>query len=107
MKQLSNWPAPRPDRHATALLQDLPGCRLVAFTLAPGQVVPVHTSESSVIVTVVDGHGSFSGGEGATELRAGQSAAYQQNEPHGMTAGADGLRFLAVITPSPSHVGRV
>lgn len=87
------------------MLQDVPGCRLVAFTLAAGQVVPVHTSASSVIVTVVEGHGAFSGAHGQVDLRAGESAAYEPNEPHGMTAGDAGLRFLAVITPSPSSAG--
>jgi quercetin dioxygenase-like cupin family protein len=103
MKQLSGFPDVRTDRHATALLQDVPGCRLVAFTLAPGQAVPVHTSGSSVIVTVVEGSGSFSGRDGELDLEVGGSAVYAPNEPHGMKAGAAGLRFLAVITPSPSN----
>ncbi|HEY0672951.1 MAG TPA: cupin domain-containing protein [Longimicrobiales bacterium] len=105
MKQLSSWPAPRADRHATAMLQDVPGCRLVAFTLAAGQIVPVHTSGSTVIVTVVEGNGVFSGANGEISLRVGESAGYEPNEPHGMTAGDAGLRFLAVITPSPSSAG--
>lgn len=104
MKQLSEWPAPRTDRHATAMLRDEPGCRLVAFTLGAGQTVRVHTSGSSVIVTVVEGNGAFSGADGQVDLRVGESAAYSPNEPHGMTAGDAGLRFLAVITPSPGHI---
>lgn len=106
MKRLSGWPTARSDKYATALLHDLPGCRLVAFTLAAGQAVPVHISASSVIVTVVDGAGSFTGAEGEIDLGVGESAAYAPNEPHGMTASDGGLRFLAVITPSPSSAGQ-
>lgn len=102
MKQLEQWPAPRAEKHATALLHDAPDCRIVAFTLAPNQEVAVHSSASSVIVHVVAGSGTFQGGSETLELHVGESAAYVPNEPHGMQAGADGLRFMAVIAPSPS-----
>lgn len=102
MKKLSGWPTGRMDRHATALLQDEPGCRVVAFTLEPGQAVPVHRSASAVIVTVFSGSGEFSGAESQINLAIGESASYAPYEPHGMTAGDDGLQFLAIITPSPS-----
>jgi quercetin dioxygenase-like cupin family protein len=88
------------------MLLDTPACRLVAFTLGGGQVVPVHTSRSAVIVTVVEGEGTFTGGDGESGLAAGDSASYAPDEPHGMKAGPDGLRFLAVITPSPSAGGQ-
>lgn len=104
MKPLSGWPAPRTDRHATALLLDEPGCRLVAFTLAAGQSVPLHTSPATVMVTVVEGGGAFRGQDGDVALHTGESLKYEPNEPHGMVAGESGLRFLAVITPSPSAV---
>ena len=84
------------------MLFDAAECRLVGFTLAPGQAVPVHTSASSVIVTVISGDGVFSGAESERTLQAGESLQYHPNEPHGMTAGAAGLQFLAVITPGPS-----
>ena len=102
MNRLAAWPPSRADRHATAMLLDTPACRLVAFTLGGGQAVPVHTSRSAVIVTVVDGEGTFSGADGESDLAVGDSASYAPDEPPGMTAGPQGLRFLAVITPSPS-----
>ena len=83
------------------MLFDSAECRLVGFTLAPGQAVPVHTSASSVIVTVISGDGVFTGAESERALRAGESLHYDPNEPHGMTAGAGGLQFLALITPGP------
>lgn len=102
MKELSGWAAERADRYATALIYDGAECRLVAFTLGGKQEVAVHTSSSTVLCTVVSGSGSFGGADGAITLQAGQSVQYAPNEPHGMVAGADGMRFLAVITPGPS-----
>ena len=101
MKKLSAWPTEGADRYATALLYDSAECRLVAFTLAPDQVVKVHTSTSAVLCTVLSGYGEFIGGAEAILLQSGESVQYAPNEPHGMVAGADGLCFLAVITPGP------
>jgi quercetin dioxygenase-like cupin family protein len=104
VKRLSDWAAERADRHATALLHDSAGCRLVAFTLAADQEVKVHTSSSTVLCIVVSGEGTFLGADGAVKLEPGASVEYAPEEPHGMVAGAAGLRFLAVITPGPSAV---
>jgi quercetin dioxygenase-like cupin family protein len=101
MKQLEGFAQPRSDRHATALLFDSAECRLVAFTLGAGQVVPAHRSPSTVLVSVVAGAGVFHGERGEMTLQSGDSASYDPNELHGMTAGENGLRFLAVITPRP------
>lgn len=105
MKTLAPFPEPRADRHATMLAHDEPSCRVVCFTLAPRQAVPVHTSRSSVVVTVISGSGMFSGGDTHAALIAGETAVYAPDEPHGMIAGPEGLSFLAVITPSPAHAG--
>jgi quercetin dioxygenase-like cupin family protein len=102
MKQLSKWPGERADRHATALIYDAAECRLVAFTLAPNQAVQVHTSTSAVLCTVLSGSGKFLGDRDGALLQPGDSVEYEPNEPHGMVAGANGLRFMAVITPGPS-----
>lgn len=103
MKTLIDFPPQRADRHATALAHDEPRCRVILFTLAPGQQVPVHSSKSTVVVTVVRGSGVFiGGGDEKATLSVGGSAVYASDEPHGMIAGVDGLSFVAVITPSPS-----
>lgn len=102
MNQLSDWPGERAERHATALLYDSAECRLVAFTLAARQEVKVHTSSSTVLCTVVGGDGTFVGSGDTVALAVGESVQYQPDEPHGMIAGANGLRFLAVITPGPT-----
>ncbi|HEX6560365.1 MAG TPA: hypothetical protein VF021_12905 [Longimicrobiales bacterium] len=101
MKTLGGFPLERTDRHATALLHDDSNVRIVAFTLAAGQEVAVHTSKSTVAVHVVGGSGAFIG-DVEDLLSVGQSAVYEPGEPHGMRAGAEGLHFVAFITPSPS-----
>jgi len=103
MKALRTFPEPRSDRHASALMHDEPNSRIVFFALAPGQDVPVHTSHSTVVVTVTHGSGIFAGKDGSAPLTTGETIAYEPDEPHGMTAGENGLRFVAVISPSPAH----
>ena len=101
MKVIDSGPALRVDRYASALVHDEPNARIVAFHLAPGQSVPPHTSDSTVLVQVVEGRGTFSGADGTAELAAGQSAVYAPGELHGIDAPDVALRFLAVITPRP------
>lgn len=95
-------PPRRLDRPATALLHDEPNARIIAFHLAPGQAVPPHRSESTVIVQVVEGEGIFRG-ESDRELRlgVGGGAVYTPGELHSMEAVEGVLRFLAIITPRP------
>ena len=95
-------PAPRPDRPATQLLHDEPNARVVCFHVGPGQEVPPHTSESTVIVHVLEGEGLFRGERNETLLGPGGAAVYEPGEVHSMAPAAEGgLRFLAIITPRP------
>ncbi len=102
MKRVTEFPGSRAERHATALAHNAPDCRVVLFTLAPGQTVPVHTSTSTVVATVAQGNGVFTGADSQVELAPGASVIYEPNEPHGMTAGPHGMRFVAVIAPAPA-----
>ena len=52
--------AAHPARPAIAVVHDAPDARLVAFRLAAGQAVPVHTSVSSVVLHVLSGSGLVS-----------------------------------------------
>ncbi|HSJ23125.1 MAG TPA: cupin domain-containing protein [Longimicrobiales bacterium] len=101
MRVLSSGPGQRDERPATEILHDEASVRVVMFHLKPGQQVRPHTSPSSVLVTVLSGHGEFTGADDATELNAGDSAVYEPGEVHGMVAGTEPLRFLAIITPRP------
>lgn len=94
--------AASPDRPATALLYDDPDARLVVFRLAPGQVVPVHTSASTVLLQVLEGRGMIGAGDGEIECASGDVISFTPEEPHGMRAlGDDTLLLLAIITPRP------
>ncbi len=95
-------PAPRDDRPATMLVHDEPNIRVVSFHLLPGQEVLPHTSESTVLVQVIEGSGTFVGETGEVRLEPGSTAVYAPREVHSMRA-SDGerLRFLAIITPRP------
>ena len=95
-------PSARPDRPAMALVHDAPGARLVVFRIAPGQAVPVHTSDSTVVLHVLSGWGLVSGADGEREVGAGTVVAYEPGEPHGMRAATGELILLAAITPRPA-----
>ena len=103
MKELRGFPQLRSDRHASTLMHDEANSRIVFFALEPGQDVPVHTSSATVVVTIVDGSGTFIGDGVKSLMKTGDSVVYEPKEPHGMIAGEHGLRFVAVISPSPAH----
>lgn len=91
-----------PDRPAAALLHDHDDGRLLVFRIEPGQQVPVHTSVSSVFLTVMSGSGYVSGADGERAVVPGNVIAYAPNEPHGMRAVTERLVLTALITPRPA-----
>lgn len=93
--------AANPARPATALLHDTADARLVVFRIAPGQEVPPHTSPSTVTLTVLEGRGILSGGDGERECGAGEMVTYEPEELHAMRATTEELLLLATITPRP------
>jgi len=88
-------------RPATALVHDSPDARVVLFRLEPGQEVAVHTSASTVLLTIISGSGTVTGAEGERAVKSGDIVAYEAQEPHGMRAGAERLVIAAVIAPRP------
>ncbi|MBR9988197.1 MAG: cupin domain-containing protein [Gemmatimonadetes bacterium] len=101
MNALPIGPGARDDRPATALLYDHPNARIVAFHLLPGQQVAEHRSTSTVTVHVTEGSGVFRGSESESRLETGQIAVFEPDEVHSIDAGAEPLRFVAIITPRP------
>ena len=89
------------DRPATTLVHDSRDARVVIFRLDPGQAVSVHTSPSTVLLTIVSGIGTVTGAEGERSVKAGDVVAYAEHEPHGMTAAGGQLVIVAVIAPRP------
>lgn len=94
-----------PDRAATAIILDAPDARLVAFRLSAGQEVPMHSSTSTVILSVVSGTGVISGRIDGTihdrEVGVGAIVAYEPGELHGMRALNEVFVVIATITPRP------
>ena len=95
--------AANPTRAATALIFDSIDARLIVFRLAPGQAVAPHRSPSTVMLTVLQGEGILSGGDGERRCRAGEVVIYAPGELHGMRADAEELQLLATISPRPGE----
>lgn len=87
------------DRPATAVAHDEENARVVSFALLPGQRVPPHRNRSTVIVSVLEGSGTFSGAGGDVLLHAGEMAVYAPGEEHAIQAGGEALRFVAILAP--------
>lgn len=95
----------KPDRAATAMIHDSDDARVVVFRLDAGQIVALHSSDSSVMLSVVRGPGYVSGAMDGevkeTAVDTGAVVTYQPNEPHGMRAGASVFVLVATIAPRP------
>jgi len=89
-------------RPATAIVHDTPDARVVVFRIAPGQTVAPHRNGSTVILTVLSGHGIVTGGDSRRVVSAGEVVTYEPNEMHGMSAVDAEFVLLATITPRPS-----
>ena len=89
-------------RPATAIVHDTPDARVVVFRIAPGQTVAPHRNGSTVILTVLSGHGIVTGGDSRRVVSAGEVVAFEPNELHGMSAVDAEFVLLATITPRPS-----
>jgi len=94
-----------PDRPATAILSDSTDARLIVFRIDAGQTVPLHTSTSTVILSVVRGAGIISGPvDGVVterEVTVGNIVTYEPGELHGMRAVTGTLVVVATIAPRP------
>jgi quercetin dioxygenase-like cupin family protein len=88
-------------RPATAIVHDVDDVRLVVFRLEAGQAVPPHRSASTVALTVLEGTGTLSGGDGERVCAPGEVVVYEPDELHGMRATHGPLHLLATITPRP------
>lgn len=101
MKVLTRGPAGRQDRHATELVHDEASARIVAFHLLPGQQVPPHRSDSTVLALVTSGSGRFVGVDSEAVLSVGEAVVWAPGELHSIESVGEPLRFLAIIAPRP------
>lgn len=92
-------------RAASAIVHDSPDVRLVVFRLDPDHTVAMHTSTSTVVLSVMSGTGVISGPVNGeiqdVTVSAGSVVTYEPNELHGMRAPRGPFVVLAAITPRP------
>ena len=97
-----------PDRASTAMLHDSDDARIVIFRIDAGQAVPLHSSDSTVLITVVSGSGFISGPVdgvvGEHQVSTGTIATYSPGELHGMRAETGTLVIVATIAPRPGTI---
>jgi quercetin dioxygenase-like cupin family protein len=76
---------------------------VVHFNLKSGQKIPMHTSSSTVLVSVLTGKGKFfiDNEDNFEILGTGESFIYSPKQPHGFLALED-MIVQAVISPNPS-----
>lgn len=101
-RALARSAAAQPHRPATALIHDSADARVVLFRIEPGQEVPVHTSASTVLLSIIGGSGVVIGADGEREVHAGDMVAYAAHEPHGMRALHEQFVIAAIIAPRPA-----
>lgn len=101
LKQTTKAVATRGTRPTTNIVHDAPDVRVVLFRIDPGQEVPPHTSSSSVLLTILEGEGVVSGGDGERDVHRGEVVCFEPNELHGMRSQSVPFVVLATITPRP------
>jgi quercetin dioxygenase-like cupin family protein len=95
-------PGIRTDRPDVSVLYDTPHARVVLYRFRPGQGLPLHKTASSVLLTVVEGAGVFTGMGQECTLGPGRSVVYAPHEAHAMRAEDQPFTVLATMTPSPA-----
>ena len=92
---------------STAIVHDSPDVRVVVFRLNSDDAVAMHTSTSTVVLSVISGTGVISGpmdGEiRDVTVSVGTVVTYEPNELHGMRAPTGPFVVLGAITPRPGR----
>ena len=90
------------ERPNSRVIYEDENAKCVQFHLKKGQSIRLHTSPSSVYITVLRGTLEFMIGDENTRqtLSAGETIFYLPNEPHGFIALEDSV-VQAVIAPKP------
>lgn len=83
------------------LLHHEQNIRLARFHLDPGEVVEPHRSDSTVLLHVIRGAGTFRSEDDETFLTEGDSALFAPGEIHAVETDGVPVTFLAVLAPAP------
>ena len=69
------------------------------YRFDPGATFPIHEHAEEQITLVLDGEITFTAAGRSRELNAGAWSVVPGEVAHGVTAGAAGARFLAIVVP--------
>jgi quercetin dioxygenase-like cupin family protein len=72
-------------------------CNVREYTFSPSSTFPLHRHPEEQITLVLEGSVEMSVGGAVSHLPAGAWAIVESNVEHGVSAGPDGARLLAVV----------
>jgi quercetin dioxygenase-like cupin family protein len=72
---------------------------VTAYAFDPGAIFPIHSHREEQITVVLDGTVEFDVDGEAHSLGAGETFVVPADLEHGLQAGPDGARFLAILVP--------
>jgi quercetin dioxygenase-like cupin family protein len=95
---------PREDPFPGVRRQALNTSRLTMarYTFAPGATFPIHSHHQEQVTVIEAGSVEMTIGGSVTRLEAGDWSLVEPDVEHGITAGGDGARVLAVVAPPRS-----
>lgn len=94
----SEEPFPGVRRHSFTTAQ----ATVSRYTFEPGATFPRHRHPQEQITMIVQGSVEMVIGDGSSPLRAGEWSVVGPDVEHGITAGAEGAEFLAIVAPPRS-----
>jgi len=90
-----------PERMVMETIHSCQDMRVLMINLAPGQMLPPHTSSSSVILQVVSGRGEILTGGDWVPVEPGTVRFFPPQESHGIRATEEPVTVMATLAPRP------
>jgi quercetin dioxygenase-like cupin family protein len=78
---------------------DSAGASVNEYSFQPGASFPLHRHPQEQITLVLDGEVEMTIAEGSSRLSAGAWSVIEPDVEHGITAGPQGARILAIVVP--------
>jgi quercetin dioxygenase-like cupin family protein len=75
------------------------GATVTEYRFAPGSTFPEHFHPQEQITLILEGEVQLTAASDTQRLAAGDWSVVAGGVPHGITSGASGTRFLAVLVP--------
>jgi len=78
---------------------DAAGATVTSYRFEPGASFPIHRHPQEQITLIQEGSVELSAYGEKTSLRAGHWSVVAPDVEHGITAGPEGARFIAIVVP--------